>query len=124
MPAPSIPAFNGQVKTPWRGGYTAVNQLTENSRECGGACPFQLMWKNDTLMPFQFIRPFSMELATSWKLYDGPDDDATELVDLTSQIDLLRYDATNLNTGAAVQYVTYLGAPLEDLGQDRRAEAW
>ena len=76
---------------------------------------YKLMWKSDSLMPFQFIRPFSMSLVTSWKLYDGPGVGATELVDLTGQIDKLNYKATHLTTGASVQYVTYLGAPLDAL---------
>ena len=116
MPAPSIPVFNGQIKTPWRGGYTSADQLAEFSKECAKAmedCVYKLMWKNDSLMPFQFIRPFSMSLVTSWKLYDGPGVGAAELVDLTPEIDKLNYKATHLATGASVQYVTYLGEPLD-----------
>ena len=118
MPAPSIPVFNGQIKTPWRGGYTSSDQLAQFSRECRepmDGCVYRLLWKNDSLMPFQFIRPFSMSLVTSWKLYDGPEAGATEVLDLTAQIDLLTYHGTQLVNGASVQYVTYLGTPLADL---------
>lgn len=113
MPAPSIPRFNGQIKTPWRGGYTSVDQLAENSRSCRAqmdGCLFRLIWKNESLMPFQFIRPFSMSPVTSWILYNP---DGSVYRDLTPEIDKLRYFATNLASGGAVQYVSYGGALLD-----------
>ncbi len=117
MPAPILTVFNGQIKTPWRGGYTAEEQLTENTIECREEmqrCPFRLIWKNDTLAPFQFIRPGSMSPITSWGLYDGPGVDATLLVDLTSQIpDLISYFPTVDSNGFNKDYVYYLGSPLD-----------
>ena len=114
MPAPSITRWNGQIKTPWRGGYTSLDQLAENSSECADAmdgCVFSLIWKNDNLMPFQFIRGFSMSPVTSWILYNP---DGSVYRDLTAEIGKLRYDATNLaGSGASVQYVTYTGELLE-----------
>ena len=115
MPAPSITRFNGQIKTPWRGGYTSLAQLTENSRECEAemdGCVYQLIWKDDNLMSFQFIRPFTMTLVTAWELYNP---DGTLYRDLTPEVDKLTYFATNLASGAAVQYVSYLGTPLDEL---------
>lgn len=115
MPAPSITRWNGQIKTPWRGGYTSLAQLTENSRECEAemdGCVYQLIWKDDNLMSFQFIRPFTMTLVTAWELYNP---DGTLYRDLTPEVDKLTYFATNLASGAAVQYVSYLGTPLDEL---------
>lgn len=116
MPNPSIPNFNGQIKTPWRGGYTSAMELAENSLECRSemnGCGFQLICKPDSLMPFQFVRPFSMSAVTSWGLYDSSADDAALLVDLTDQIDKLSYYATTLNGGGSIQYITYPGTALD-----------
>lgn len=115
MPNPSIPLFNGQIKTPWRGGYTSVDQLAENSRECGAqmdGCAFNLIWKTQSLMSFQFVRPFTMSLVSTWELYNA---DGTIYRDLTPEISKLGYFATNLVSGAAVQYVYYLGTPLNEV---------
>lgn len=117
MPAPILTAFNGQIKTPWRGGYTSEAQLTENRIECREEmedCPFRLIWKNDTLPPFQFIRPGSMLGITSWGLYDGPGSGATLVVDLTSQItSLIKYFQTSDSNGFRKDYVYYLGGLLD-----------
>lgn len=117
MPAPTITVFNGQIKTPWRGGYTSEAQLTENQLACMDEmenCPFRLIWKNDTLPPFQFIRPGSMLPITSWGLYDGPGDGAALVVDLTGQItSLIKYFQTSDSRGFRKDYVYYLGGLLD-----------
>ena len=117
MPAPDIKVFNGEIKTPWRGGYTSEAQLTENTSECREEmeqCPFRLIWKNDTLPPFQFIRPGSMQPITSWGLYDGPGNSATLVVNLNSQIPaLIKYFQTVDSRNFRKDYVYYLGGVLD-----------
>lgn len=118
MPAPDIKVFNGQIKTPWRGGYTSEADLTENRIECieeMDACPFRLIWKNDNLPSFQFIRPGSMLPITSWGLWSGPGESATLLVDLTSEITgKISYFQTTDSRGFRKDYVYYVGALLEN----------
>jgi hypothetical protein len=106
MPSPSIPNFNGQIKTPWRW-YDSAAWLNGNQRQCADlwdwdSCSFALIWPGDSLPPFQFVRPSSMDLVTSWKLYDGPGDDAAMVLDLADQIINLTYFQAS-----GVDYITY-----------------
>lgn len=111
MPSPSIPNFNGQIKTPWRW-YDSAAWLNANRRQCSDLeedCAFALIWPDNSLPPFQFVRPSSMDFVTSWKLYDGPGDDAAMVLDLASQLGDLQYFQA-----AGVDYITYNGQEFGD----------
>jgi hypothetical protein len=91
MPNPSIPNFKGEIKTPWRW-YNSEHLLSENQRACADtlrSCPFKLIWRSDSLPPFQVVTPFSMLPVTAWGLYDANGDQVVNLIEV---IHLITYE--------------------------------
>jgi hypothetical protein len=86
MATPTFSKLNGQIKTAWRW-YDEFHKLAEfqqgceqGTNECPAPC---ILSAQDHLPPFQFVRPTSVAVITSWKLYDN---DGNEVVNLAADI--------------------------------------
>ena len=109
MPTPSFPVINQQPPTALR----VYDYFTKKARfrsECVDSyrdCPYKLLTTPENFLPFQFVRPASMEQIDTWKVYDLSDN----LVLTLDADDIALLTITPKSGG---DFITYNGGELSE----------
>lgn len=109
MPTPSYPVINQQPPTALR----VYDYFTKKARfrsECVDSyrdCPYKLLTTPENFLPFQFVRPTSMEQIDSWEVYDLNDN----LVLTLDADDIALLTITPKSGG---DFITYNGGELSE----------